>query len=234
MDDFKVENMAGTHGTILFYGEDIDKYVREVLGLDYDTLTTENFEVLQPHGRDSIIHSNNDAFGGLILIYAMEDEKYYFNKLFDEKPVEKFAIRETDERGYETKRILSGIPKFGNELNEQTNPLECGLENVVSFTKGCYIGQEVISRLDTYDKVSKHMIGIKFDYRLNSKLALQTKITLDDKECGFVSSYIYSENYGSIGLALVRTPFLDYGKNYKIKLNELLIDCKLIKLPFVN
>lgn len=234
MDDFKVENMLGTHGIILFHGEDIDRYVQEVTGLDFNTLTTEDFKILQSDGRDSIIHRYDDAFDGLIFIYSLEDEKYYFNKLFDEKLVEKYAVRETDEKEYETKRILSGIPKFANELNEQTNPLECGLENLVSFTKGCYIGQEVISRLDTYDKVSKHMIGIKFNDKLNGSLALQPKITLDDIECGFVSSYTYSENYGGIGLAFVRTPFLDYSKNYQIKLNELLINCKIIKLPFVN
>ena len=48
-------------------------------------------------------------------------------------------------------------------MTDETNPLECGLKQYVSFTKGCYIGQEVIARLDTYDKISKHMVGFKFD-----------------------------------------------------------------------
>ena len=47
-------------------------------------------------------------------------------------------------------RIENGIPSAGKELSEQINPLEARLESQISFTKGCYIGQEVIARIDTY------------------------------------------------------------------------------------
>lgn len=47
-------------------------------------------------------------------------------------------------------KVITGIQQLGKELTEQVNPLEANLEKFVSFTKGCYIGQEVIARLDTY------------------------------------------------------------------------------------
>lgn len=68
-----------------------------------------------------------------------------------------------DEVTYEALRIEAGIPTAPNELNEKHNPLETTLVSAVSFTKGCYIGQEVIARLDSYDKVQRHMLGIEID-----------------------------------------------------------------------
>ena len=60
-------------------------------------------------------------------------------------------------------RINYGIPEYGPELGEPYNPLEAGLIGSVDFTKGCYIGQEVIARLDSYKKVKRHLVTLTFD-----------------------------------------------------------------------
>ena len=234
MDDFKAENMVDSHETILIYGIDAKKYLGEVFNFDFSKLKEESFKVFDDDGRDTILYCNDDGFGGIVFIYSAKDKEYFKMKLFDRKLTEKFAVAETQETEYETKRILFGIPEFGKEMNEQTNPLECGLEKYVSFTKGCYIGQEVISRLDTYDKVSKHLIGIKLEDRPTSEIEYNAKITLEGTECGYITSFIESEIHGNIGLGFVKTPFLDYTKKYRIKNKKNLYDCKIIKLPFAN
>ncbi len=61
----------------------------------------------------------------------------------------------------ETLRLLAGEPAYGHELTEQFNPLELGLRTAVSFTKGCYVGQEVIARLDSYDKVQRELVSVE-------------------------------------------------------------------------
>jgi folate-binding protein YgfZ len=58
-------------------------------------------------------------------------------------------------------RILCGLPLAGHELTEEHNPLEAGLWDAVSFDKGCYVGQEVVARLRTYDKVSRALVGLE-------------------------------------------------------------------------
>lgn len=58
-------------------------------------------------------------------------------------------------------RILRGLPASGHELTEEHNPLEAGLQEAVSFSKGCYVGQEVVARLQTYDKVSRAIVGLE-------------------------------------------------------------------------
>jgi folate-binding protein YgfZ len=57
-------------------------------------------------------------------------------------------------------RILQGLPAQGHELTEDHNPLEAGLKDAVSFSKGCYVGQEVVARLNTYGKVSRSLVRL--------------------------------------------------------------------------
>ena len=63
----------------------------------------------------------------------------------------------------ETLRIASGQPAYGSEMSDTYNPLEAGLIGAIDFHKGCYIGQEVIARLDTYHKVQKYMVTLRFE-----------------------------------------------------------------------
>ncbi len=62
---------------------------------------------------------------------------------------------------WEQFRIRSGIPAYGREITDAFNPYEANLAHSISFTKGCYIGQEVIARLDTYDKVQREMVLVE-------------------------------------------------------------------------
>ena len=62
----------------------------------------------------------------------------------------------------ETLRIASHRPAAGAEMSDTYNPLEAGLIGAIDFHKGCYIGQEVIARLDTYQKVQKYLVSLDF------------------------------------------------------------------------
>jgi folate-binding protein YgfZ len=69
--------------------------------------------------------------------------------------------RDIDAVGLEAWRILKGHPVLGHELTDEHNPLEAGLRDAVSFTKGCYVGQEVVARLNTYGKVSRRLVRLE-------------------------------------------------------------------------
>jgi len=59
--------------------------------------------------------------------------------------------------------IEAGVPAPGTEISTEHNPLECNFWRFVNFSKGCYIGQEVIARLDSYSKLQKRMTGFQFE-----------------------------------------------------------------------
>ena len=116
-------------------------------------------------------------------------------------------------------RLKLGIPVFGFELTEDFNPLEAGLISHISFNKGCYIGQEVVARLNTYDKVQRKLVKLAWQGSLE-----QNEITYDGKLIGVITS---SES--GIGLGFVRNTYaelekeLDCGEN-KIVVTEILAE----------
>ena len=84
-------------------------------------------------------------------------------------------IPEKKQEEFELFRIKNLVPKSGKEITDSYNPLDLGLERFIDFSKGCYVGQEVVARLDTYNKVQNIMHVVKLD-EINSNMR-GTKIT---------------------------------------------------------
>jgi len=100
-------------------------------------------------------------------------------------------------------RIESGRPRFGAEMGTETMPAEAGIvEQAVSFTKGCYIGQETVARLHYKGKPNRHLRGLK----LSAAAGVQPgdAIVLGEKEVGRLGSAGVSPAFGPIGLAILR------------------------------
>jgi folate-binding protein YgfZ len=98
-------------------------------------------------------------------------------------------------------RIEAGRPRFGAEMGTETMPAEAGIvEQAVSFTKGCYIGQETVARLHYKGKPNRHLRGLRFSAPARRGEALR----LGEKEVGTVGSAAVSPAFGPIGLAIVR------------------------------
>ena len=75
------------------------------------------------------------------------------------------ALPRLDAVALEQVRVEHGEPAMGAELTEERFPLEAGLLEEISFTKGCYTGQEVVARQDTYGKVARRLVGVAFAAR---------------------------------------------------------------------
>ena len=86
----------------------------------------------------------------------------------------------------EVLKVERGEPWYGSELGDAYNPLETGLWGSISFTKGCYIGQEVIARLDTYQKVQRHLVSL--DLSPEADVEQGSRLTLEGRQVGHVTS----------------------------------------------
>ena len=101
----------------------------------------------------------------------------------------------------ECRRIESGRPRLGIDMGSSTIPQEAGLnERAVSFSKGCYVGQETVARLHYKGKPNRHLRGL----RLSEPASHGDEILLGDKQVGTVGSACVSPVHGPIALALVR------------------------------
>lgn len=103
----------------------------------------------------------------------------------------------------ETARIEAGIPRFGADMDESNLAPEAGIESrAISYTKGCYIGQEVTARIRTYGQVAKSLRCLRLADDLKTLPAKGNKLFHDGKEVGFVTSAVKSPALHQANIAL--------------------------------
>lgn len=132
---------------------------------------------------------------GIDLIVTRTDRERLRAALFEAGAVEVSGA------AAEILRIEAGRPRFGAEMGTGTMPAEAGIvEQAVSFTKGCYIGQETVARLYYKGKPNRHLRGL----RLSAPAAPGAAVRLGEKEVGRLGSAGVSPAFGAIGLAILR------------------------------
>lgn len=110
----------------------------------------------------------------------------------------------------ETLRIEAGIAAYGAELAEDTLPLEAGVFDALSFTKGCYLGQEIVERARSRGQVNWKLVGVLI--AAASPPEAGTKLRADSKEVGEITNACASPTLGrTIALAYVRREFSEPG-----------------------
>lgn len=134
----------------------------------------------------------------------------------------------------ETLRIEAGIPRHGRDMDETNVVTETNLDDAVSFTKGCYIGQEIIVRIKHRGHVAKKLTGLRFDSQKTLPSGAVIKST-DDKEIGRITSSTYSPQLaGTVALGYLRYEYLAIGTAVKVLTNEDAVDGTVHELPFVR
>jgi folate-binding protein YgfZ len=110
-------------------------------------------------------------------------------------------VPEVEESAAEIVRVEHGRPRWGVDLDESVIPQEAALnERAVSFTKGCYVGQETVARLYYRGKPNRHLRGL----RLSAAAETGAVLRLGEKEVGRLGSVVVSPRLGPIALAIVR------------------------------
>jgi hypothetical protein len=118
-------------------------------------------------------------------------------------------------QAYEAVRLQHAVPLYGHEMGDAYNPLEAGLIGSIDFHKGCYIGQEVIARLDTYQKVQKRLVRLRFSP--DAKVFQDAALEDDGQQVGKVTSVTSLPITGErIGLGYVRTGSLEVGAHLQL------------------
>lgn len=106
------------------------------------------------------------------------------------------------EEAAEALRIEAGRPRLGADATEANLPDEVGLEDAISRTKGCYVGQEVVARRKTYGKPTRRLVGVRFEGRLLEPGTELAPPERPDRALARVTSSAASDRLGPIGLAI--------------------------------
>ena len=130
------------------------------------------------------------------------------------------------EQAAECLRIERGRPRYGLDLDDTVIPQEAGLnERAVSFTKGCYVGQETVARLHYRGKPNRHLRGL----RLSAPASTGDELLLGERPVGRVASTALSPRLGPIALALVRR---EAPPGSTVSVGEAGASAEVLALPF--
>ncbi len=114
-----------------------------------------------------------------------------------------------------TVRIENGKPRYGEDIVETSLPQETQQFDAISFTKGCYLGQEIVERIRARGHVNRKLV--RLEIAGSEPVAPGVKVTADGAEAGEVTSSVYSPEFGKvISLAYVRTPHAEPGAALRI------------------
>jgi folate-binding protein YgfZ len=109
---------------------------------------------------------------------------------------------------WERARVEAGVPRYGQDMDARTIPLEAGLKHAISYDKGCYVGQEVVARATFRGHVNKELRRLSFDG--SDAPVPGAALHSGDREVGRVTSVVRSaDDTGWIGLGYVHRDFTD-------------------------
>jgi folate-binding protein YgfZ len=134
----------------------------------------------------------------------------------------------------EVLRVLGGVARYGQDMDETRLPMEAGLtREAISFTKGCYIGQEVVARVKYRGHVNRALSGLVLDGERVP--AAGATVLADGKEVGHVTSAVRSFALGKpIALGYVRREHFAPGSAVQVQDGGALIPAHVVELPFVR
>jgi aminomethyltransferase len=142
-----------------------------------------------------------------------------------------------DEGTLDVLRVERGYGAFGRELSQEYIQLETGLLDAVSFTKGCYVGQEIIARMESRGRLAKVLRGLKLTADDTNRAVgdqwsaiAPVKLDVDGKEAGDLTSVVVSPRFGPIGLAYVRSAHATAGTSVGIAGSD--VRGEVVELPF--
>ena len=192
---------------IMIMGENSISFINSIFGIDMSLSEGKSMFIAlnkQLYGRIKLLIVNKNYFDfGHYEIYASREDIDYTLKLFKQNRHNFKLVEYINDDQFNNYRIVNNLAGYPTEINENYNPLEAGLKKYINFNKGCYVGQEVIARLDTYSKVKNRLVLIKSDTEVDSELINQ------DKHIGNITSYSSPDFYnGDYKLAYIRKSFI--------------------------
>ena len=234
-DDVQVNDANEKYNLLELMGPQADSFIQLICGNVVNEIEPNTFKIIQTEDLLFFLIKLLDDRGGnkFWLLADTANSKRLINSMLEYDGPYEFNL--VGENAYNEYRIEQGIPVTPNELNDNYNPHEAKLMSLVDTTKGCYIGQEVIERIETYNKVQKYLCGVEFDGELfgEEQFTLHSE---DGTEVGTVTSSVNSLKLDiPIGLAFIRRAFAKEGTKLSAKSsNGKTISVTVCDLPFVK
>jgi folate-binding protein YgfZ len=226
MDDFKVENITGTWGAILVTGPDSPHILHELTGEQLAMLSQFHWKQCSLFGAEVMIARYLTVCEFSYLLLFREGDRA---AVIDGLHQAGGSLPEMTRPVLDILQIEAGLGQVGAEWTDEYNPLEAGLVRIISFKKGCYIGQEVVARLDSYNKVKQHLVGCTSEQPIPVGAEFHDETRLTGK---ITRSTFSPELQKYIAIGYIRTAYANPGTKVTATHNGREFPLDIVKLPF--
>jgi folate-binding protein YgfZ len=230
MEDVSLSDITEAYSMFSLIGPDIEKILPILGASDLQSSVTKSVIEVKVGGSAAVLGGAEPISTSVAnILVPIDDADTIWKKLLDEGP--SVGLRACSPDALEIHRIERGFPVYGRELTGEVNPLEAGLERFVSFTKGCFIGQEVIARLDTYKKLQKRLMGLLLAD--DSDVTQGARIAALGNDVGWVTSAAQSPRLNrTIALAYVRSAWAVPNTSVDVTTESGTHKAQVVQLPF--
>jgi glycine cleavage system T protein len=228
----RMESCAESWGLLLISGPKAADVINAAFGSDVGELKPVNFISATIGGQTAlIIRTEETGESDYEVLIPADGLTTAWDRLMTAgKP---YGIKPVGSHAREALRIEAGIPKAGPDLNEEIVPPEANLEEkAFSLSKGCYPGQEVVARMDTYGSVRRHMVGLLL--KDGTIPPHKAKLFSGDREVGWISSATRSPKLGVIALGFPLRDFSKPGTELTIEVDGKRLAASVKSLPFYS
>ncbi len=226
MDDFRPTDISATTGALIVTGPQSPHILAEITGEQVVVLPQFHWKAAVIGGVEvTIVRYLTICEFSYIILYPADRH----GDIAAELQPYAASMPEINTTIFDVLHIESGHGAQGAEWTEDYNPLEAGLVRIVNFKKGCYIGQEVVARLDSYNKVKQHLVGFISDELVppGAEFSDATRPT------GKITRSTFSpELQKYISLGYIRTQYANPGTTATAHYNGRDYAVEIVKLPF--
>jgi tRNA-modifying protein YgfZ len=229
MEDIVTTDLSEKYFLLELIGSQVNSFLTMLIGNEITSISSNNVMKFFVDGFIFHVFLSEEKNGIKIYEILIDQEKLgsFLEYLLNNKSV--FDLELVGNVAYSAFRIKNKIPTFPNEINDTTNPHETELMGEVSIAKGCYIGQEVIARLETYEKIKRKMSIVTFDEQIDFD---KTMAIFDHQlsEAGALTSYSNAAFFENpLGLALINKKSLEQKENLFIQSGTKKIRLKVLE-----
>lgn len=204
----KMENCAESWGLLLLCGPKATHVVQSAFGVDVTDLQPLDFVTAQIGGHHALVIRTEET-GEMDIEVLLPAGSLLSAWTAAMEAGSKFGIKAIGSQAREALRLEAGLPKAGPDLNEEIVPPEANLEGkAFSLNKGCYPGQEVVARMDTYGNVRRKLVGLVLKDSVIPPHG--AKLYSGDREVGWISSAAHSPHLNQV--VALGFPLRDFSK----------------------
>jgi glycine cleavage system T protein len=186
----KMDNCAESWGLLLVSGPHAPTVVRSAFGVDVSDLKPVTFVIAQIGDQNALVMRTEETGEvDLEVMLPADVLPVAWNRLWEAG--QPHGIKPVGRQALDMLRMEAGLPKAGVDLTEDIVPPEANLEHkAYSLNKGCYPGQEVMARMDTYGQVRRRLVGLVLDEQTIPPKG--AKLLSGDREVGWITSATFS------------------------------------------